>query len=204
MVTKLKLYYSTSSPFARKVLITAILTGQRNQIELIDFGKTGIFNPDYDMKNPLGKIPALEISPDNVMIDSPIICEYLNFKSTTQKIFAEIHTEAYFGQKKIEALADGLMDAAVLRRYEVLRPKELFSTDFDQKQAYKIGQSLHYFESNLFLLKPELSIAEISVLCALAYLDFRFPNENWRTNHAGLAQWFEKASLHPAFQATKP
>ena len=139
-----------------------------------------------------------------VMIDSPIICEYLNHQSTTEKIFAKTHTDAYFGQKKIEALADGLMDAAVLRRYEVLRPKHLFSTDFDQKQASKIGQSLHYFESNLSLLKPDLSIAEISVLCALAYLDFRFANENWRANHAGLAQWFEKASLHPAFQATKP
>jgi len=191
----MRLYYSKASPFTRKVLITAAITGHREDIEIIDFGKTGTFAPseDFHEKNPLIKIPALEIDNDETIIDSAIICEYLNDHSKTDSRVYPKHLELrdYYLAKKLEAIADGIADAAVLRRYEVMRPEQLRSQEYDQKQKAKIENGLIFFEKNMSLLKTDrLMIGEISLICCLDYLNLRFPEEKWLEKSFELKKWY--------------
>lgn len=200
----MKLFYSPFSPFARKVLLTAHITGHIKEIEIIDFMKSGSFKPDenYHQANPLLKIPALQVNTENTIIDSPVICEYLNRLSTQGHIYPT-NFETYFFQKKIESIADGATDATVLRRYESLRPKELFSRDYDNTQKLKIENSLDYFETITEKFQNPYMIGEISVMCLLSYLDLRFPQENWRTNRPKLSQWLSEVQNWSAFKETR-
>lgn len=200
----MKLYFSAFSPFARKVLLTAYVTDQIKNIKTIDFGQTGRFVPsdDYYKKNPLLKIPALEINGQEAMIDSPIICEYLNTISKKDKIYPQNQSE-YFFQRKIESIADGACDATVLRRQESIRPPELFSKDWDTAQKLKVDNSLNYLETLVPQFKKPYQIGEISVMCMLGYLDFRFSHEDWRTPRPKLTKWFKDCEEWAPFQQTK-
>ncbi len=200
----MKLFYSPFSPFTRKVLITAQITGHFKDIETIDTISSGTFklSEDYHRSNPLLKIPALQISPDNSIIDSKIICEYLNANSKKDSIYPK-NQDQYFLQKKIEAIADGATDATVLRRYESLRPTNLFSQDYDDKQKLKVDNSLNYLESQIDDLKNLHMIGEISIMCMLSYLDLRFPKENWRTTRPKLSKWYEECRTWEPFLSTR-
>jgi glutathione S-transferase len=199
----MKLFYSKFSPFARKVLITAHITGHIKNIEIVDFMKSGSFKPseDYHKSNPLLKIPALQITPDNTIIDSPIICEYLNSISHKDKIYPTDQAH-YFFQRKIESIADGATDATVLRRYESLRPTNLFSIDYDKSQKLKIENSLNYLESITDQLTNLHYIGELSVMCLLSYLDMRFPHEDWRISRPKLSNWYDECQNWEPFRAT--
>jgi glutathione S-transferase len=199
----LKLFYSKYSPFARKVLITAHLTGHVDHIEIIDFMKTGSFKPseDYHRSNPLLKIPALQILPDNAIIDSPVICEYLNAFSLQDNIYPLDQNE-YFFQRKLESIADGACDATVLRRYESLRPTNLFSQDYDNTQKLKVENSLDYLETIADDFKTPYMIGEISIMCMLSYLDLRFSKEDWRISRPKLTKWYEECQTWEPFQST--
>ena len=200
----MKLYFSKFSPFARKVLLTAYITDQIKNIETIDFGQTGRFvpNDDYYKTNPLLKIPALEISKDEAIIDSPIICEYLNGHSKKDKIYPP-NQKNYFFQRKLESIADGACDATVLRRQESIRPPELFSKDWDNTQKLKVDNSLNYLETLVPQFQKPYLIGEISIMCLLGYLDFRFAHEDWRTPRPQLAKWFKECDQWRPFQETK-
>ena len=165
--------------------------------------KSGAFNPDKDFhrSNPLLKIPALQIAPDNSIIDSPVICEYLNAFSLQDNIYPIDQTQ-YFFQRKLESIADGATDATVLRRYESLRPPNLFSEDFDCKQKLKVEHSLDYLESISHQFTTPYMIGEISVMCLLSYLDLRFPKDDWRSTHPKLTDWYKDCQTWEPFQAT--
>lgn len=200
----MKLFYSQFSPFTRKVLITAQITGHFKDIETIDTMSSGTFklSEDYYRSNPLLKIPALQITTDNAIIDSKIICEYLNVNSKQDSIYPK-NQDQYFFQKKIEAIADGATDATVLRRYESLRPANLFSQDYDDKQKLKVDNSLNYLENQTYALNNLHLIGEISVMCMLSYLDLRFPNEDWRTTRPNLSKWYQECHTWEPFRSTR-
>ncbi len=199
----MKLYFSKFSPFARKVLLTAYITDQIALIETIDLGKTGSFKPDanYYKINPLLKVPALELNTEETLIDSPVICEFLNSTSKKDKIYPP-NSKEYFFQKKLESIADGAVDATVLRRLESLRPTNLFSSDFDQSQKLKADNSLDYLEILTSKFKQPYMIGELATMCLLGYLDLRFPNEDWRTPRPNLTKWFDECRTWPAFANT--
>lgn len=200
----MKLYFSKFSPFARKVLLTAYITDQIKKIEIVDLGQSGAFKPgpEYFQTNPLLKVPALQINPQESLIDSPIICEYLNSLSPRDKIYPS-NTKDYFFQRKIESIADGVADAVVLRRMESLRPANLFSADYDNSQKLKIENGLNYLESICDRLNQRYMIGEIAVMCLLGYLDLRFPQENWRSSRPHLTQWFLECQNWEPFKNTK-
>lgn len=205
----MKLYYSKASPFTRKVLMTAAITGHRENIDIIDFGKTGTFMPssDFHEKNPLIKIPALEIDNGETIVDSPIICEYLNDSSKTGLFVYPKHNEQqdYYLARKLEAIADGMSDAAVLRRYEAMRPEQLRSQEYDQKQKAKIENGLIFFEKNINLLKTDrLMIGEISLLCCLDYLNLRFPEEKWLEKSLIVKKWHNSMQSIDVVKKTAP
>lgn len=202
----MKLYYANLSPYTRKVIATAKITGLFDQIEIIDLMSEGKFvaTPELKKANPLAKIPALLLENGETVVDSPVICEYLNTKSTKGSIYPK-DQDAYFFQRKLEALADGCTDATLLRRYESVRPPELQSTEWDLKQKEKMALSFKYFDSVAHLLQTEgFYIGEISIVAMIDYADVRFPQENWLSTAPNLKKWYDQVCKLSLFTETAP
>ena len=186
----MKLYSSPTSPFARKVIITAALCGLENKITLVN---TDVYSPspEYKMINPLIKLPALEMQDGKTLVNSAFICEYLNSISEKYKVLPS--TSARWSILNDQAIADGGLDAAVLRRYESLRAPEHFDSKFDLRQKDKILNTLEYFERRTDFFAKNWSLCEITVACLAGYLNFRFANEKLQNQFPKVFQWHDQS-----------
>jgi glutathione S-transferase len=194
----MKLRYATTSPFVRKVTVTALETGQDSEIERV---KTSTADPELARHNPLNKIPALVLEDGTVLIDSAVICEFLDGRKGG-KLFPT--GPARWSTLSRMALCDGIMDAAILRRYESLRPETLRSIEWDTRQKSKIDNSLAALEREAGSYGDRVDIGTLTVAIMLDYLDFRFAKEPWRAAHPGLAAWHKAFAARPSLQATMP
>ena len=198
----MKLSHSPTSPFVRKVLVAAHETGLADRIELLDMtssdAKTAI-----DQVNPLGKVPAMILDDGTTLMDSPLLCEYLDSLHGGRKLFPE-SGGARWSALRQQAIGDGVMDAAVARVGEARRPESERSPDFVEKQTAKIAHSLDLLEREAESLQSDPTIGRIAVGCALGYLDFRAPNEGWRTGRPKLAAWYEGFAARPSMAVTTP
>jgi glutathione S-transferase len=203
-MAKMKLYYSPGSPYARKVRVVALETRLDKKIEMINVAVSPVApNADVDKHNPVGKIPALSVKGMD-LFDSPVICEYLDSRHKGRKLFPRKGRERWVALRQ-QAMADGLLDAALLSRYEgFLRPEDKRWPDWIKGQMKKIDGALSQLEDEAKSLKGKLTIGTISVACALGYLDFRFASHDWRARHPKLAKWFAAASKMPSIKATVP
>jgi glutathione S-transferase len=199
----MKLRYSPTSPYVRKVLVTAIETGQAGAIERVP-ADTADPNDPLGKVNPLAKVPALELEDGRLLVDSPVICEYLDSLHDGPRLFptgGEPRWQALLQQ----ALADGILDAAVLCVMEGRRPEEKRWQGWLDKQMLKVRRTLDYLESHAEdLTGGGLTIGQITVGCALGYIDFRFAGEEWRGGHPRLAAWYEGFAKRPSMQETRP
>jgi glutathione S-transferase len=198
-----QLYFNPASPYVRKVRITAHELGLSEKIELISVSLTPV-SPHAGVRasNPLGKIPALIIEGGVTLYDSPVICEYLDALAGGSRIFPPAGPARWTALRR-QALADGIMDAAVLTRYEqAVRPKELQWPDWVQGQLLKIRSALDALEREH--LGDSLDIGTISIASALGYLDLRFAGEAWRTSRPRLSAWLASMSKRPSIAATSP
>jgi glutathione S-transferase len=189
-----------TSPFVRKVRIAAALLELDDRIEVLP-ADTG--DPDDSLReqNPLGKVPALILESGEVLYDSPVIVEYLDWLAGGGKIIPADPARRFRSLTQ-QALADGIMEAAVLLRYEWLwREPGMRSEKWTAHQADKIARALAAFEA---APPEELSdISTITLACALGYLDLRFEGE-WRTGHHRLVAWLDLVSdATPSFEATR-
>lgn len=201
----MQLIYATASPFARKVRVLAAEAGISSQIELVNTAVLPVtLNEQVNALNPLGKIPVLLTDGGEVLFDSRVICEYLDsLHDQTRLIPSE--PAARWPTLRLAALADGLMDAAILVRYErAVRPTERQWDDWAEGQMSKIHRTLAALESSAVELCKPLSIAHIAVACALGYLDFRFRDMAWRSGHPELAKFQESFAARESMQATIP
>lgn len=198
----MKLIYSPTSPYSRKAVVLAMEAGIEGQIQLVpaDPWPAGSDVPDY---NPLGKVPVLVMDDGLVIYDSPVICEYLDTLHKGRKFFPP-EGKARWRALRAQALADGLLDATVLRRLESLRPPEKRSEDWMQRQLVAIRRGVAVLEDQADALEEPMNITHVAVGCALGYLDFRLSEEDWRTSHPKLAAWFEKWRARPSMEATAP
>ena len=138
------------------------------------------------------------------LFDSRVICEYLDQLSGAPKLFPA-GGAARWGALRRQALADGLMDAAVLLRYEqALRPEALRWTDWMNGQQAKITGTLDVMESEAGGFGTAFDIGHIGFACALGYLDFRYGHLDWRNGRPALAKWFAAVSQRPSLLATMP
>ena len=155
-------------------------------------------------QNPLGKIPALVLEDGTVLFDSRVILEYLDHRAGGGRI---IPTEAStrFAALRLQALADGVMDASVLLVYEGRwRPSERHEPKWVDLQAGKVARGLTALEAAPPPSGATPDIGQIALACALGYRDFRFPG-TWRADHPRLVAWLDEfARRVPAFAATKP
>ncbi len=186
----MKLYYSATSPFARKVRIASMLLKLDSEIELVN---TDVYaKNDYYRVNPLSKIPSLTTREGQTLTNSPFILEYLDYLSLGKKILPFPGPERW-PALHFQSIADGMMEASVLRRYESLRPVDRRDESFENRQKDKIKNALDFFEANHFQMKKDWVIAEISLACALGYLELRFSQENWLHHYPHLQNWYNSA-----------
>jgi glutathione S-transferase len=189
-----------ASPFARKVRIAASLLGFDDKIEISD-ADTGNPGDSLRQENPLGKIPTLILENGDTIFDSAVIVEYLDWLAGGGKIIPS-EPKARFRSLIQQALADGICDAAVLMRYEILwREPEPRSEKWLAHQGDKIARALRAFEAQP---PEELSdIGTIALASALGYLDLRFEGA-WRKDHPKLVAWLDVFSeATPSFEATR-
>jgi glutathione S-transferase len=194
----MKLRYGSTSPFVRKVLVTAMETGQDGEIERV---KTNTADPELGRCNPLNKIPALVLEDGAVLIDSAVICEFLDSRKGGTVFPKDSSRWAALSRM---ALCDGILDAAILRRYESQRPETLRSIEWDKRQKTKVDQALGALEQEASGFGARADIGTLTAAIALDYLDFRFAHEPWRDSHPGLAQWHRQFSARPSLKATMP
>jgi glutathione S-transferase len=201
----MKLRYSSASPYVRKVMITAYETGQEGRIEKLSTTVVPVKeNAELSRENPLVKVPSLVTDDGQVLFDSPVICEYLDSLHNGAKLFPPSGS-ARWKALKLQALGDGILDAAILTRYEkAVRPQELAWRDWIDGQMRKIRQSLDALEADVGELSGPLTIGTVTLGCALGYLDFRFADENWRAGRSKLAAWYEDFAQRPSMKATAP
>jgi glutathione S-transferase len=202
----MKLRYSPTSPYVRKVMVVALETGMAERIERIPTTVAPTRpNDEVARENPLVKVPALTTDDGLVLYDSPVICEYLDTLHDGAKLFPGSGKARWVALRQ-QALGDGILDAAILGRYEIQRPKEYQWPDWLDAQMRKVRGALAALELEVESgeLGGPLTIGQVAIGCALGYLDFRYASEEWRARHRQLGAWFDGFSTRKSMQLTVP
>lgn len=197
----MKLFFSPTSPYVRKCLASAHELGLVDRIQLLD-SKVHPVNRDAAVvaANPLGKVPTLITDDGQVLYDSRVICEYLDQLGGGGRLFPRDGTRWH--ALTLQALADGLLDASLLARYEdVARPEALRWPDWRRGQLDKVASSLAALEAGTPVLDQRVHIGTLATGCALGYLDLRFPELAWRNTHPQLAAWWAAFGQRPSMTA---
>ena len=198
----MKLLFSPASPYARKVRICAQELGIALEEVVVGANPSVAADPVLAAANPLAKIPTLVLDDGRAIYDSRVIVDYLD--SLTDKALAPRAGDARWAALVEQAAADGILDAALLSRYEVfMRPEALRWPEWLAGQSGKIERALDLFDGSVRdAANPGLG--DICVACALGYLDLRFPNNGWRATHPRLEAFFLEISERPSVKTTVP
>ena len=203
----MKLIGSPTSPYARKVRV--VMTEKKLDYQYV---VEDVWAPEttISQSNPLGKVPCLVMEGGEAVFDSRVIVEYLDTLSPVGKLIPAQGRERA-EVKTWEALADGMMDAAIAARMEVIfkgRTKAQRCQAWIDRQMAKINAALEAMSTGLadkpYCSGVLFSLSDVAVGCALGYLDFRFPEVAWRSNHANLAKLQDKLALRHSFIETAP
>jgi glutathione S-transferase len=201
---RMKLHWSPRSPFVRKVLVAAHELGLTDRIHCV---RTAVrmTQPNTDLlpENPLSKIPTLVLADGTVLIDSVVICKYLDALAGGGILFPPSGPERWTALAR-HALGNGLLDILILWRNERNKPEQAQLPALLDSFALKARTALDRLEGDV----PDLSatrfgIGHFAIGCCLSYLDFRFPDLDWRVGHPALAAWHESFSERPSAQATE-
>ncbi|MFJ3044514.1 glutathione S-transferase family protein [Herbaspirillum chlorophenolicum] len=201
----LKLIGSYGSPFVRKVRV--VMAEKKVDYEFI-LEDVWSASTTIQQSNPLGKVPCLLMDDGGAMFDSRVIVEYLDTLTPVGKLLPPNGRERA-EIKCWEALADGLLDAAVLVRLEkTQRPTKQQSPEWIKRQWSKVEASLKAMADGLgekpFCVGNHYSLADVAVGCALGWLAFRFPDLGWREEYPELVRLFDKVSERQSFRDTVP
>ena len=196
----MKLRYSPTSPFVRKVMATAVQTGFAASIEKIPT-KTG--DPALSEDNPLGKVPVLTTDDGGQLYDSPVICEYLDSLQDDPSLFPPAGPERWTALRR-QALADGIMDAAVNCLVESRRTRNDESLAYLDNQKGKVRKAINQLETEVDGLGGPLTIGSLAVGCALGYVDLRLADVDWRQGAPRLAKWYADFATLPCMTETAP
>ncbi len=203
----MRLIGSLTSPYVRKVRIVLAEKKLEYKLELND-----VWSADTDIArvNPLGKVPCLVLEGGDVLHDSRVIVEYVDTLSPVGRLIPEKGRERAL-VRTAEALADGVLDAAVLARLEATwagRTAEQRSQAWIDRQIGKVSAALSAMAEELgdkpWFSGNQPTLADLASGCALSYLDFRFPDFEWREQYPQLAKLNDKLNQRPSFQSTRP
>ena len=201
----MKLIGSLASPYVRKV---RVVLAEKKLDYVYELEDVWTAETKIHLSNPLGKVPCLIMEDGSSMYDSRVIAEYLDTLTPVCKLLPP-HGRDRADVKVWEALADGVLDAAVLVRLEkTLRPEAQQSVAWVDRQMVKVHAGLATMSTNLrdspFCKGNHYTLADVAVGCALGWLSFRFPEIDWRTDYPNLAKLFDKLSERPSFKDTLP
>jgi len=196
----MKLYYSGTSPYVRKVMACAIIRGLDGRIEKHPS------NPhespaDLVADNPLSKVPCLVTDDGGPLFGSQLICEYLDSLGDALRLFPDSGA-ARWRTLKFQSLGDGILDAAVPCRGELQKPKEAARDGLIARYKTVIRRTVDVLEQDP--PHAHVDIGSITVACALGYLDFRYADEPWRPNHTKLTAWYEAFARNKGIAETAP
>ncbi len=200
----MKLLYTLTSPYARKVRVVA--AEKRIEIEML---KVALADPACPViqYNPLGKIPVLVLDDGESLFDSRVIVEYLDNRTPLARLIPQEHS-AKIWVRRWEALADGVCDAAILARQEAARPEKLRDNAVIEKQMGKVSRGLTQLNAELsdnkWCVDDTFSLADIALGCMLGWLDLRYADMGWRESYPNLARHFEEMMKRPSFSETAP
>ncbi len=200
----MRLYHSATSPYARKVVVLLIETGQQADVTLVPASGTPLDPGTLPLaRNPLGKLPCLERDDGPALYDSRVICRFLDHRGGGRFYPAP---PRLWDTLTLEATADGMLDAAILMRYEThVRPEPSRSDAWNEAQWSKIARALDSVEARWMPhLTGPLDMAQIAVGCALGYLDFRHGARVWRDGHPALTAWHAAFAARASMAATAP
>lgn len=199
----MKLLGSSTSPYARKARLVLLEKGIPH-----DYVNDPPTHPDslVFQVNPLGRIPALILDNGFCIFDSAVITDYADSMNDDPVLIPRNDVEMRMRVKRWEALADGIMDSAVVVRTESMRPAEMQLASTSQLHNDAISLALAY-AANLLGEKTwceceRLTLADLALLSALLYLDLRQSTRDWRGAHPNLAAWFKKIYARPSVQST--
>jgi len=197
------LRHSPASPFVRKVKIAADVLGLSDRIELRD-ADTIAPEAGFLDQNALGKIPTLVLEDGSTLFDSPVIIEYLDHLAGGGRI-VPAEAKARFAALRLQALCDGILDAALLIVYEGrFRKPEMKVQAWIDRQLGKIDRALAVLEASPPAIAATPDVGQITLACALGYLDLRLEGR-WRQDHPKLVAWLDQfAARVPVFAKTKP
>ena len=201
----MKLIGSLTSPYVRKVRV--VMAEKKLDYEFV-LEDVWAEDSQIHAHNPLGKVPCLLMDDNGSLFDSRVIVEYLDTLSPVGRLIPQQGRDRA-ATKCWEAIADGVLDAAVAIHIEVhRRPVELRSQAWIDRQYKKITIALESMDKSLddqpFCMGVNLSLADVAVGCALGYLDLRFGDLNWRAHYANLQRLYEKLEARPSFVSTQP
>jgi glutathione S-transferase len=198
----MKLYGSPASPYVRKARV--LIHEKKLRCEWVAEDPWPEDSP-IPGRNPLGKVPALEIEPNNYLFESALIVHYLDHvdgKSLTPKDAA-----GYWQTQWWQALAQGIIDAVVARILETRRPPEKQMPEKIAREEARIHRAAAAAEGRFrggpFLVGKRLSLADLMMGVALQYVDFRYPHD-WRSKAPNLAAWHAGVVARKSFQETLP
>jgi glutathione S-transferase len=195
----MKLFCSLTSPYARKVRVVAREKGLAGRIaEIVCVPQE---SEELRRGNPLGKVPALLLDDGMALYDSPVICEYLD-SLAPQPLIPASGRERWL-VKRAEALADGVLDAAVACVMEARRAPAERSAGAVSHWRGQITRALAEMDEQLPELPDALNLGLIAFGCALGYLDLRHADLNWRDHHPALSLWFERFGARPSMAETR-
>jgi glutathione S-transferase len=200
----MKLHWSPRSPFVRKVMVAAHELGLADRIERMRT-VVRMTEPNADLlpDNPLSKIPTLVLADGTVLIDSVVICEYLDALAGGGRLFPPSGPERWTALAR-HALGNGLLDILILWRNERDKPEAKRLPELLDSFAVKTRAALDRLERDApSLAAARFGIGHIAVGCCLSYLDFRFPDLDWRSGRPALAAWHEGFRARPSSQATE-
>ena len=199
----MKLFFSPASPYVRKVMVVAHELGLADRIEKLPSAAGPVLR-DATIRehNPIGQVPTFLADDGIVLYDSRVICEYLD-TTGGGRMFG---TGAERWRNLTDAaLGDGLLGAALLARYEaVLRPEPLRWADWSAGQMAKVTDAIDRMESMGKALDGRVDIGTITLACGLGYMDFRFPDYDWRPTHPIVTSWFAGFADRPAMKVSAP
>jgi glutathione S-transferase len=203
----MKLIGSTTSPYVRKV---RVVMAEKKLDYTFELDNVWGAETHVHLSNPLGKVPCLVMEDGSALYDSRVIAEYLDTLTPVCKLLPANGNGRDRADVKVwEALADGVLDAAVLVRLEkTLRPQEQQSPQWIARQLGKVHAGLAVMSEKLgeqsFCMGKSYTLADVAVGCALGWLAFRFPEIDWRGDYSNLARLFDKLGERASFKDTVP
>lgn len=197
----MKLLYSPTSPYARKVRITVIEKGLADRVEIVGVDVLG--KPDtVRSANPLAKIPTLMLDDGTSLFDSPVICEYLDGLAPTPMLLPK--DAARWSVLRRQALADGVMDAAFNLVMERRRPETQRSEEWTTRWTGALTHAVGALDAELQTDPPAFDLGWIAAIAAVEYVEFRLGDLGLLAGTPRLARWRTEMANRPSVSATAP